>query len=117
MSDTNKKLGDVVPVVRDKKNREVRIVVGQRGFVHIGYYHASAHEICLTHARCIRRWGTTKGLNQLVKGKTSDTILDDPSTIRLPPLAVVHTVDVDPACWEEDLKESGCPLVEDREAL
>ena len=105
--DSKKAIGKTVPTREDSQGREVRIVVGQRGFVHVGYYHASPHEIALTHARCVRRWGTDKGLNQLRNGKLNETILDAPSTIRMHPLAVVHTVDCNPEKWEADLKDSG----------
>jgi hypothetical protein len=55
----------------------VSLFVGTNGFVWIAraitydgtFYH-------LSHARTVRRWGTDKGLNQLVDGQTKETQLD-----------------------------------------
>ena len=35
----------------------------------------------LTDARIIRRWGTSRGLNQLINGPTKETTLDDPAPL------------------------------------
>ena len=107
MDEKSKRIGKTVDTVEDEQGREVRIVVGQRGFVHVGYYHAAPHEIALSHARCVRRWGTDKGLNQLRNGPLEATVLDAPSVVRMHPLAIVHTVDCNPEKWAPYLLESG----------
>jgi hypothetical protein len=79
----------------------LRIVIGQRGWVWIGRlsYDPPAGYV-LTEARCIRRWGTTRGLGQIaLEGPTPDTILDDVGTVRIHPLAVVATYDVLEEKW------------------
>ena len=47
---------------------EVRLVIGQRGWVWVGYYRHENEVVTLTGARTIRRWGTTAGLGELVAG-------------------------------------------------
>ena len=55
----------------------MKIVVINNGFVLVCRgYSQSPEGVTLTKARCIRVWGTTEGLGQLVNGPTSDTVLD-----------------------------------------
>ena len=55
---------------------EVRIVILQRGWVMVGRWHRDGDDITLTDASVIRRWGTSKGLGELVNGPLSGTTLD-----------------------------------------
>ncbi len=70
-----------------------RIVVLQRGWVVVGRWHEDGDDITLTDASTIRRWGTTKGLGELVDGPLADTILDQVGTVRAHRLGLVLTVD------------------------
>jgi hypothetical protein len=54
---------------------EVRIVVLQRGWVLVGRYREDGDRVLLSDAHVIERWGTTKGLGELVHGPTADTRL------------------------------------------
>lgn len=73
--------------------QEVRIVVGQRGWIHIGYYSKNGSTVILRSAQCVRRWGTTAGLGQLASdGPSSRTILDKVGTVEMHELAVVHSI-------------------------
>lgn len=81
----------------------LRIVIGQRGWVWIGRYAEDGDEVVLTDARCIRRWGTTKGLGELVAGPTKTTVLDPAGTVRLHRLGVVASYEADAAGWEKAL--------------
>jgi hypothetical protein len=84
--------------------KKVRIVIGQRGWVWVGYYSASADEVTLSSARCIRRWGTPgEGLGALAAGPKPGTVMDPAGTVRLHPLAVVATYDCDASRWEAAL--------------
>ena len=56
--------------------------------------------VILTDARCIRRWGTTKGLGELVNGPTRETALDPAGTVRMHHLMIIATYDVNEAAWE-----------------
>lgn len=65
-----------------QKEWGVCLFVATNGFVWVArsitydgtFYH-------LSYARTIRRWGTKNGLNQLVDGPTSETILDAPADL------------------------------------
>lgn len=76
-----------------------RIVIGQRGFVWVGDMAIDGDEVTLTDARNIRRYGTTKGLGELVSGPLKDTVLDPVGTVRLHRLGIVATYDADEAGW------------------
>ena len=76
-----------------------RIVVLQRGWVVVGDVTIDGQELEISNARVIRRWGTTKGLGELVDGPLADTVLDDAGTVRAHVLGVVLTIDVDASKW------------------
>ncbi len=86
-----------------EKGDDIRIVIGQRGWVWVGRYAATENEVVIHNARCIRYWGTTKGLAELVNGPLGKTKLDPPSTIRMHPLAVLATMGVNAAKWDSSL--------------
>jgi hypothetical protein len=69
------------------------IIVGTNGFV---WYAPKATEqddyYTLTEARCIRQWGTDKGLAQLISGPTSATVLDAPSDVVLAKVAFLFAI-------------------------
>lgn len=46
-------------------NEDIRILVLQRGRVVVGRYTIEGSWITLTDSRTVRRWGTTRGLEQL----------------------------------------------------
>lgn len=57
----------------------------------------------LTRVRCIRIWGTTKGLGELVNGPTTDTVLDQQIPIVcVPKHAMIFTFAVSTA-WSAHL--------------
>ena len=84
-------------------SKQVKIAVLQRGWVAVGEHSTDGDEIVLSNASIIRRWGTKKGLGELVSGPTTTTILDKAGTVRAHKLAVVLTVDCDAAAWEGKL--------------
>jgi exosome complex RNA-binding protein Rrp4 len=78
----------------------MRIVIGQRGWVWIGKYAQTGDEVVLSDARCIRRWGTSKGLGEIAQGgPTKTTVLDPAGTVRLHRLSVVATLDANEEAW------------------
>ena len=82
----------------------VKIVVLQRGWVAIGRYSQEGQDCKLTDAAIIRKWGTTKGLPELVSGPTKDTILDKTDKpIRFHELTVVLSLDAEEAGWKKHL--------------
>ncbi len=82
---------------------EVRIVIGQRGWVWVGWWSQDGTQVTLTKARCIRKWGTTSGLGELVGGPLPSTILDPTGTVRLHELAVVASYAADSGAWRGHL--------------
>jgi hypothetical protein len=79
---------------------DIKIVVLQRGWVYIGRFSRGGNDCKLTNASCIRTWGTTKGLQELVNGATSKTILDKcDGAVEFDWLTVVHTITVNPSKW------------------
>ena len=67
-----------------------RIIIADKGFVFVGAcVDNDDKSVTITNARCIRRWGTTQGLGQLIGGPTKDTIADPYGTVRCTPVATL----------------------------
>lgn len=80
----------------------IKIVVLQRGWVYIGKFERNENDCRLHNAYCIRTWGTTKGLCELVNGATSSTKLDKcEGVVEFDWLTVVHTITVDKTKWNQ----------------
>jgi hypothetical protein len=81
----------------EEKNYGAQIVVLDRGWV---YYSPEVKEegdnLVLRDAQCIRAWGTTKGLGELVSGPTKSTKLDPAGTIVAPKRALIHLIKCNP---------------------
>jgi len=82
----------------------IRIVVAQRGFVFVGWMKREEEGVVVRRAKTIRRWGTTKGLGELFDGPRSGTLLDEAGTVRLHPLQIIYTLDVDQTAWSKALR-------------
>lgn len=82
----------------------MKIVVINNGFVFVcKTYSRDGDTATMTTARCIRTWGTTGGLGQLVSGPTDNTVLDATIPIVAVPMhQVVFTFDVGSA-WDKHL--------------
>lgn len=80
---------------------DIKIVVLQRGWVVVGKYAKEGHEVIITDASVIRRWGTTKGLGEIAEnGKTSSTVLDKCGTVRAHEQTVVMSIDCNQDKWK-----------------
>ena len=79
---------------------DIKIAVLDRGFVYVGRVSFEGDFLVIKSARNIRKWGTTKGLGELVNGPTKYTVLDEVGTIRVPMKAVITLIDVDQAKWK-----------------
>lgn len=90
--------------VDDMVKPKPRILVLDRGFVVIAYcpdlltvgLYLECHNV-----RCIRSWGTTEGLGQLVSGPTENTKFDAviPREV-IPVRAILRVIDVDLKAWK-----------------
>ena len=75
-----------------------QIVIADRGWVYVGKTRTDGDRLVVENARCIRRWGTTKGLGQLAaSGPTPDTTLDPMGLLVVPMRAVISIL----ACTSE----------------
>jgi hypothetical protein len=67
-----------------------QIVIADRGWVWVGNSQVIGDQLVVENARCIRRWGTTKGLGELAAGgPTPDTVLDPMGRLVVPMRAVI----------------------------
>lgn len=81
---------------------DIKIVVLQRGWIYIGRFKRDGNDCSLTNAYCIRTWGTTKGLAELVNGATSSTRLDKcEGVVEFDWLTVIHTITVNKESWKQ----------------
>jgi len=81
-----------VPCTAGETDLGQNIVVLDRGFVYVGAVVESADRIRISEAKNIRRWGTTKGLGELVAGPTRDTVLDPVGEVIVYRHAVIHLI-------------------------
>lgn len=67
-----------------------RIIVADRGWVFVGACEDNDDgSVTLRNARNIRRWGTAKGLGELVHGPLEDTQHDAYGTVRCTPIVQI----------------------------
>ena len=67
-----------------------RIIVADRGWVFVGDCEDNEDgSVTISNAKNIRRWGTSKGLGELVSGPTSSTIADDYGTVKTVPIVTI----------------------------
>lgn len=79
---------------------DIKIVILQRGWVYVGRFERNGNDCKLHNASCIRVWGTTKGLQELVNGVTASTKLDKcEGVVEFDWLTVVHTITVNQNKW------------------
>lgn len=83
----------------ENSNSPVKIAILQRGWVFVGRYSKTGSNCKLNFAYCIRQWGTTKGLGELVNGPTDKTVLDNAGTVRFHELGIVALIDCDDSKW------------------
>ena len=79
------------------------IVVLDRGFVYVGKVTVDDDWCIIESANNIRRWGTTKGLGELVNGPTKLTELDTVGNVRAPMRAVISIIDAKDEAWKSVL--------------
>lgn len=77
----------------------VKIAILQRGWVFVGRFTKTGSDCKLENAYCIRQWGTTKGIGELVDGPTSKTVLDPTPTVEFNEMTIVALVSCDEKGW------------------
>ncbi len=86
-----------------KNNKDIRIVIGQRGWVFVGEYSEcdETKALCLNNASVIRQWGTTKGIGQLaISGPTDNTVLDPCGEVAMHVLSAVAVIKCNADNWK-----------------
>jgi len=113
--DTNKVIELMLELMKGKSSnvtnsetvvdKEVRIVILQRGWVMVGRFERKGSDCKLTDASVIRSWGTTKGLGEIAEaGPTASTKLDKCNgTVEFDYLTVVATISCNEKKWEKNL--------------
>ncbi len=87
-----------------KKKRDIRIVILQRGWVFVGDYHQQGEKCSLTHAHNVRKWGTSRGLGEIASGgPTVNTILDPCPDVRFHEQTTIATIDCVEAKWQDKI--------------
>ena len=81
----------------------LQIAVLDRGFVYIGYVETDGEWAYITKGHNIRRWGTTRGLGELVNGPTPETKLDPVGRVRVPMTSLQHLIAVEVGPWLTEL--------------
>lgn len=72
---------------------DMRIIVADRGWVFVGNCVDNGDKsVTITNARNIRRWGTSKGLGELVNGPLSSTTHDPYGTVRCNPVLQITVI-------------------------
>ena len=94
---------DSIPQAKNL-SKDVRIVILQRGWVAVGRFSQSGSDCTLETASIIRKWGTEKGLGQLISGPLANTTLDPCGTLRFHELAIVACIDTEVSKWASHLK-------------
>jgi len=81
----------------------LKIAVLDRGFVYIGHVVTDGEWCYISNTWNIRRWGTSRGLGELVGGPTAGTILDRVGDVRAPMHALQHLIEVEAGKWTSKL--------------
>lgn len=84
-------------------NEVVKIAVLQRGWVYVGKFSQNGDMCKLEQSSCIRRWGTSKGLGELVNGPTTNTVLDKAGTVEFHILTAVNLIEGNGEAWAKHL--------------
>ena len=78
----------------------LQIAVLDRGWVYVGKCVTNGTWLTITNAKCIRRWGTTKGLGELAdNGPLDETLLDNAGTVKVATSALKFFVACTEARW------------------
>jgi hypothetical protein len=82
-------------IVEPERYLGKQIVVLDRGFVYVGDVTIKGDFVTVKNAKNIRRWGTTKGLGELLEGPLSSTVVDPvEGALLIPARAVIHFIAV-----------------------
>ena len=79
-----------------------QICVVDNGFVFVGDCDATnRNTLVIQRCKQLRKWGTQRGLGQLIDGPTKETIIDPVEVIMVPYARIVFTIPVNQMAWEK----------------
>lgn len=92
----------------NKENKMIQIVVADQGWVFVGIVSdgkstLNEEGVLMENAKCIRVWGTSWGLGQLINGPTENTILDPMGCVKVK--SVLFTMKVNQDAWKPVIGE------------
>lgn len=83
-----------------QENHGLALVVADRGFVWVGEATTTEDWVEIKGARCVRRWGTKEGLNELaLKGPLSETRLDAAADLKVSRKALIAIIPCEAEKW------------------
>ncbi len=91
--------GAIAPCAKPRDDHGMAMVIADRGHVWVGKVTTDADWAHIEGGRIIRLWGTTKGLNELVKGPLSGTKVDSPADLKVSRKAIIAIVPVEAEKW------------------
>ena len=91
------------PEVEGTINHGIQIVVLDKGFIYVGKVKTDKDWCYIENASCIRYWGTTKGLGELVDGPLSGTKLDKIGMVRANIKSLIHLIAIKESAWTTKL--------------
>jgi hypothetical protein len=69
---------------------DLRIIVADRGWIFVGRCVTNSDgTVTITDAKNLRKWGTSKGLGELVNGPLRGTVADAYGTVRCTPIVEI----------------------------
>lgn len=80
-------------------NSPIKIVILQRGWVMVGRWSRNGDDCTLDDASVIERWGTTKGIGELVSGPTKTTQLRYAGHVEFHVLGVIAAITCQADKW------------------
>lgn len=82
------------------ENHGLALVVADRGFVWVGKASTDPDWVHIEGARCVRRWGTSEGLNELAaKGPLTNTRLDAAADLKVSRKALIAIIPCEAEKW------------------
>jgi len=95
--------GAMPEIVDGVTNHGIQIVVLDRGFIYVGRVKTDDRWCYIQDASCVRIWGTTKGLGELVDGPLPKTKLDKAGVVRANIRSVIHLITCKEEKWATNL--------------
>ena len=102
-TDETKSIGESLAVLASPPEPEAHglaLVVADRGWVWVGDVTTTFDWVEIKGARCVRRWGTSKGINELANsGPQPNTKLDAAADVKVSRKALIAIIPCEAEKW------------------